>query len=1125
MSLHKLLIANRGEIAIRIARAAAELDIPTVAVYSADDAASSHVRATDESCPLEGIGAAAYLDIEGVVGAAKAAGCDALHPGYGFLAENSDLARRCAEEGIVFVGPSIESLELFGDKARARALAQEHDVPVLPGSAGAVDLAGAEAFLAGLGPAGAMVIKAVSGGGGRGMRVVEDGGGVAEAYARCRSEAEAAFGNGAVYVEELIPRARHIEIQVVGDGCGGVSHLGERECSVQRRHQKIVEIAPSPQLSEALRSRIAAAAVRMAQAVGYRSLGTFEFLVDATADDRFVFIEANARLQVEHTVTEEVTGVDLVQSQLRIAGGECLADLGLTQESVPAPRGYAIQSRVNLEQMQPDGTVRPAGGMLTVFEAPSGPGVRVDTYGCAGYATNPNFDSLLGKVIAASPSPDFGAAVKRSLRALDEFQIDGVETNIGFLCNVLRHADFADGTVYTRWVDDNIATLAAPDGTADGAPSRDGVSGAGAKLDSRDPLAALDFFRQGEGTRGAGAPAAAEIVGPPNTDPVGAPLQGTVVEIQVAVGDQVREGQLLFVMSALKMEHLVHATFGGIVREITVSVGDTVYEDHPLIFVQPAEVGDAIVEPDKEIDLDYIRPDLQALFDRRAFGHDVNRPAAVERRHSRNRRTVRENIEMLIDPGTWIEYGELAIAGQRRKRPLEELIRKTPADGLVAGVGSVNGEHFGDDRNRVAFISYDDTVFAGTQGMNGHHKTDRMVDLAYELSLPVIFHAEGAGGRSGETDGFEGRGFGGDVRTWDKMCRLSGTVPMIGITAGWCYAGNAAILGVTDLIIATEDALIAMGGPATIEGGGMGAFLPEEVGPISDIAPAGTVDLVVKDQDEAILMSKKLLSYFQGAIKDWECADQRLLRHVIPEHRLRAFDVREVVHLLADKDSVVELRPDFGIGMVTAFIRIEGRPFGLTANNNAFIGGAIDSDGSDKVARFWQLCDAWNIPIVTVVDTPGMMVGPDVERTGLVRHCSRLFVTGANLETPRFAVILRKGYALGSMAMLTGSARAPYFTVDWPTGEHGGMNVESGVLLSNREMLAKIEDVDERAAEYERLVDMAYVRGGSLNVASTYEIDNTIDPAETRYWIMQGLKACPNPDPIRRGRAQFMDTW
>ena len=380
-------------------------------------------------------------------------------------------------------------------------------------------------------------------------------------------------------------------------------------------------------------------------------------------------------------------------------------------------------------------------------------------------------------------------------------------------------------------------------------------------------------------------------------------------------------------------------------------------------------------------------------------------------------------------------------------------------------------------------------------------------------------------GRSGETDYGEGHGFGGDVRTWDKMCRLSGKVPMIGITAGWCYAGNAAILGVTDVIIATSDALIAMGGPATIEGGGMGVFLPEEVGPISDIAPAGSVDIVVENHDEAIAMSKKVLSYFQGPIESWEAHDQRELRHVIPENRLRGFDVRRVVELIADKDSVVELRRDFGPGMVTAFIRIEGRPFGVTANNNAHISGAIDSPGADKVARFWQLCDAFNIPILTLVDTPGMMVGPDVERTGLIRHCSRLFVTGANLETPRFGVILRKGYALGSMAMLTGSARAPHFTVVWPTGEHGGMNLESGVLLGNRERLASIEDVDERAAEYQRLIDNAYVRGGALNVASTFELDNVIDPAETRYWVSQGLKAVPNPDPLRRGRAQFLDTW
>ena len=619
---------------------------------------------------------------------------------------------------------------------------------------------------------------------------------------------------------------------------------------------------------------------------------------------------------------------------------------------------------------------------------------------------------------------------------------------------------------------------------------------------------------------GAGAPP--RVAGPPGTQPVAAPLQATVTEIHVAEGDTVRVGQLLFVMSALKMEHVVEATVGGIVRQLTVAVGETVYEGHPLAFVEAMDVGEAIARDTQVVDLDYIRPSLQAVFDRRQFGLDENRPEAVERRHSRGRRTVREHITQLIDPGTWVEYGPLAIAAQRARRSLDELIRKTPADGLVAGIGSVNGDLFDEKRARTMFISYDDTVFAGTQGGRGHIKTDRMMDLADELSLPLIFHAEGAGGRSGDTEGLAGHPW---VLTWQKMARLSGKVPMIGVTAGWCYAGNASILGLTDIIIATEDSLIAMGGPATIEGGGMGVFLPEEVGPISDTAPAGTVDIVVKDHDEAIAVSKQCLSYFQGSIADWEVEDQRQLRHVIPENRYRSFDIRELIRVLADKDSVLELRPEFGVGMITAFIRIEGHPFGLTANNNAYLGGAIDSPGSDKVARFWQICDAFNIPIITLVDTPGMMVGPDVERSGLVRHCSRLFVTGANLETPRFAVILRKGYALGSLAVMTGSSRAPVFTVTWPDGEFGGMNLEAGVLLSNREALARIEDIQERAAEYDRLVAVAYERSSALNAASSFGVDDVIDPAETRRWIVDGLRSVPESEPLRRGRRTFLDTW
>lgn len=1120
MGLTKLLIANRGEIAVRIARAAAELDLPSVAVYSEDDARSPHVRSADDSQGLTGTGAAAYLDIDQIVAVAAESGCDAIHPGYGFLAENADLARACTAAGITFVGPTAEALELFGDKSRARALAASAGVPVLPGSPEAVTLDEARSFLADLGAGGAIVIKAVNGGGGRGMRVVTADDDLAEAYDRAGSEAKAAFGDDAVYVERLIERARHIEVQILGDATGAISHLGERECSVQRRHQKVVEIAPSPSLTADQRAAITEAALAVGRAANYASLGTVEFLVDEQSPSEFAFIEANARLQVEHTVTEEITGVDLVQAQLRIAAGETLADLGLEQASIRAPRGFAIQARVNTERIEADGTVRPTGGALTAFAPPSGPGVRVDTYGAAGYTTNPNFDSLIAKVIGHAAA-GFPEAIRRTRRALEEFEIAGLETNIPFLLNVLEHDDFAAGTTYTRWVEDATAALAAPRATND---SSQGGSQAGAAIDTRDPLASLEYFRSGEGTR-SGSTAPVEVVGPPGTEPIRAPLQGTVTEIEITEGDTVREGQQLFVMSALKMEHLVHAQSGGVIRQLNVKPGEVVYEDHPLAFLEAMDVGDAVEDAEREIDLDYIRPELQALFDRREFLLDKNRPEAVERRHGRNRRTVRENIESLIDPGTWIEYGGLVIAAQRRRRSVEELIRKTPADGLVAGIGSINGNLFEEHRARAMFISYDDTVFAGTQGGHGHIKTDRMLELANELSLPVVFHAEGAGGRSGDSDGDPANGFGGTVATWQRLGELSGKVPLIGVTAGWCYAGNAAIIGATDIIIATEDALIAMGGPAVIEGGGMGAFLPEEVGAVSDLAPAGSVDIVVKDHDEAIATTKKLLSYFQGRVEDWEAHDQRRLRHVIPENRLRSFPVRDVIDLLADKDSVLEMRSEFGISAVTAFVRIEGRPFGLTANNNEYIGGAIDSDGADKVARFWQLCDAWNIPIISLVDTPGMMIGPDVEKTGLIRHSARLFVTGANLETPRFAVILRKGYALGSMAQLTGSTRAPFFTIAWPTSEHGGMNQEASVQLANREHLAKIEDVEERAAEYERLLARAYERGGSLNVASAFEIDDVIDPAETRHWISQGLLASPNPDPIRRGRNRFLDTW
>src|ERR1700681_4745696 len=414
MSFKKLLIANRGEIAIRIARAAAETGLATVAIYPADDALSLHVRIADESYEIPGRGARAYLDIEAVIAAAKATACDALHPGYGFLSENALLARRCAEEGMVFVGPSPEALDLFGDKVEAKRLARRCGVPIIAGTSGPTSLAEANAFFASLGTGGAVMIKAIAGGGGRGMRIVDDAAKLEEAYARCQSEAKAAFGSDGVYVERLIRNARHIEVQIIGDRHGAISHLWERECTIQRRNQKLIEVAPSPSLSEALRTRIIDAAKQLATAARYDNLGTFEFLVDGDAksdDTAFAFIEANPRLQVEHTVTEEVLGVDLVKSQLAVAAGATLDSLGLAQAAIPAPRGYAMQLRVNMEVMDAKGMTKPTGGTLAVFALPSGPGVRVDTFGYSGYKTSAAFDSLLAKVIVHSPGTNWGDVV------------------------------------------------------------------------------------------------------------------------------------------------------------------------------------------------------------------------------------------------------------------------------------------------------------------------------------------------------------------------------------------------------------------------------------------------------------------------------------------------------------------------------------------------------------------------------------------------------------------------------------------------------------------------------------------------------------------------------------------
>ena len=1135
MTIKRVLIANRGEVAIRIARTASDLGISTLAIYAEDDGQSLHTRHADSAVSLGSVGVPAYRDIPRIIALAQEADCDAVHPGYGFLSEIAAFALACESAGLIFVGPSVETLQRFGDKAEARSLAETCGVPVLPGLSHEVTLDEARAFFESLGPGAGVMLKAVAGGGGRGMRPVERIDDLDEAFARATSEAQRAFGSGALYAEELWPRARHIEVQIVGDGTGEVSHLWDRECSLQRQRQKLVEIAPAFGLSETLRAAMLDAARKIAAATMYRGVGTIEFLVDARAEagERFVFMEANARLQVEHTVTEEVTGLDLVAIQLKIAAGATLAELGLLQSQVPATRGVALQARVNLETMTADGNSRPGGGVLTVYEPPAGRGIRVDGFGYAGYATSTRYDSLLAKVIVHAD--DLDGAARKARRALAEFKIAGVRSNISFLQALLQHAPLSTGAIHTRYVEEHAATLLDVDGerTRYFEPTERDVRKAGTRVDPGDPLAVLGLKGQPGSTI---VPANAPLQhteGPDGTIAVVAPLQGMLISLSVRVGDTVRKRQPVAVMEALKMEHAVLSEVSGVVREIALEIGDTIFEDAPILFIEPLEV-DGEYASGEAIDLDSIRPDVAEVVHFHDLTTDAARTEATAKRHGAGKRTARENIADLCDPGSFFEYGPLVTATRYRDDTLEQLeerVIKTAADAMVMGVGRVNGELVGRENARCIAMSYDYTVLAGTQGGKNHQKQDRMFGVAEKYRLPVVLFTEGGGGRTHggarSGGGPQATSVGGlNVRTWRELGKLSGLVPLIGVNSGYCFAGNVVLLGACDVIIATRDSSIGIGGPAVIEGGGLGAYAPNEVGPISIQQPNGVIDILVEDEIEATAVAKHYLSFFQGRVANWTAHDQRVLRHIVPEYRRAVYNIRKVIETLGDVGSMLELRPKFGLSMVTAFIRVEGRPLGVIANNsNSPTGGAIDADGADKAARFMQLCDAFDIPILSLVDTPGNMVGPEAEKTALIRHCARMYVAGANITVPYFVVVLRKSYGLGALAMATGSFDETFFSISWPTGEFAGMGLEGSVKLGRRAELAAITDLAARKARYNQLVDDAYAWSKALNAATVSEVDDVIDPADTRKWLVMGLDSAP-PVPPRSGKKRgWIDTW
>ena len=596
------------------------------------------------------------------------------------------------------------------------------------------------------------------------------------------------------------------------------------------------------------------------------------------------------------------------------------------------------------------------------------------------------------------------------------------------------------------------------------------------------------------------------------THEVSSPLQGTVWQLRVAEGDEVREGQELIIIESMKMEHPIKAPESGIITAIRVEETATVAKGELLIELTPQAVAEADSTEASAATPVAERADLAEVHARHAKGYDESRPERVAKRHARNQRTARENIADLIDEGSMVEYGPLVIAPQRRRRELQDLIDNTPADGMVSGIASVNGSLFEPEAAQTVVISYDYMVLAGTQGGQNHRKKDRMFELAERQRLPVVFFTEGGGGRPGDTDGV---GFAGlDCLAFAYWGQLSGLVPMIGINSGYCFAGNAAILACCDVIIATEDSYIGMAGPAMIEGGGLGTYHPTEIGPIDVQEANGVVDIRVADEAEGVAVAKKYLGYFQGPLAEWEVPDQDALRHVVPENRKQIYDMRDVIDGLFDVDSVLELRPKWGDGMITALARMEGRPVGVIANNPHHLGGAIDATAADKSARFMQLCEAHGLPIIFLCDTPGFMVGPESEAEGMVRRAGRLFVVGGSLSVPFMTIITRKGYGLGAQGMAGGGFKQPLFTVAWPTGEVGGMGLEGAVALGYRKELEAVEDATEREALYDKMVDRMYEHGKAVSAASYFEFDDVIDPADSRKWIMSALRSAPPQETV-----------
>lgn len=585
-----------------------------------------------------------------------------------------------------------------------------------------------------------------------------------------------------------------------------------------------------------------------------------------------------------------------------------------------------------------------------------------------------------------------------------------------------------------------------------------------------------------------------------------------VTNISIAQGQTVTQGQPLLTLQVMGTALPVVATHSGVIKRLHVNIDDEVVTKEILL-----EIEDTPQMASSEIEASAMSSTHKALLAfeaRQAMTSDEARSQHIAKREALGFRSARQNVDDLCEGAHFMEYGQFAVAAQRQRRDYQELKTATAADGIITGVGEVNRQTLSLVETsagfKTALIVNDYSVLAGTQGFFHHQKLDRILAVAQEQTLPVIMFTEGGGGRPGDTD-ISIVNSGLQCASFSSWAALSGIVPRISVANGYCFAGNAALFGAADIRIATKRSWIGMAGPAMIEGGGLGVVNAKEIGPIETQAKNGVVDIVADDEAHATYLAKRCLGYFQGAIKYLEQeqaekdAQQTSLRDVLPDDRRFVYDMRKAIDILADNDSFTELQRQFGGAIITGFIRLEGRPVGILASDCKVLGGAIDVEAGEKAAEFMQFCNGFSIPLLSLCDTPGFMVGPEHEQRGAVRRLAKLFTSGAKLTVPLVAVAIRKCYGLGAQALLGGSTMKPHYMLSWPSGEFGGMGLEGAVKLGFSKELAALDDPIARQALFEKLVAKQYANGQATEVASVLEIDAVIDPANTRQVILQTL--------------------